>query len=164
MKYREKGKIQKKNKKSECLTVNQLSALDSSPVYVWRTMVTGSPSYATRSVTLTVVVSTRRQETFTSVSSQTFISFFKQPAAGCPKGRRTQRFFETHKVRFWHFPILFFMIYQWVYLHLLRIFKTKFASSLKAHIHESWNCFDIDKFIAKIVSVSDNRQFRFCQL
>ena len=68
--------------------MTQLSALDSWPVYVWRTMVTGSPSYATWSVTLTVVVSTRRQETFTSVSSQTFISFFKQPAAARPKGRR----------------------------------------------------------------------------
>ena len=46
-----------------------------------RTMVTGSLSYATRSVTLTVVVSTGRQETFTDVNSQTFISFLKQPAA-----------------------------------------------------------------------------------
>ena len=62
------------------------SALASRHVHVWRTMVTGSPSYATRSVTLTVVVSTTRQETFTSVSSQTFISFFKQPAAARPKG------------------------------------------------------------------------------
>ena len=67
--------------------MTQLSALASWHVHVWRTMVTGSPSYATRSVTLTVVVSTRRQETFTDVNSQTFISFFKQPAAARPKRR-----------------------------------------------------------------------------
>ena len=37
----------------------------------------------------TVVVSTRRRETFTDVNNQTFISFFKQPAAARPKGLRT---------------------------------------------------------------------------
>ena len=57
---RRRRRIQKENPKSECLTVTQLSALAPWPVYVWCIMVTGSPSYATRSVTLTVIVLTRR--------------------------------------------------------------------------------------------------------
>ena len=48
--------IWKENPKSKCLTVTQLSTLASWHVHVWRTMITGSPSYATRSVTLTVVL------------------------------------------------------------------------------------------------------------
>ena len=80
-----KKKIQKENQESECLTVPRLSALASWLVYVWRIRVTGSPTYATRSVTLILTVSIGWQETFTEVDSQIFISSIKQPAAARPQ-------------------------------------------------------------------------------
>ena len=79
-----KRRIQKENQKSECLTVPRLSALASWLVYVWRIRVTGSPSYATRSVTLILTVSIGWQEIFTE-NGQSNI-YFKQPAAARPQG------------------------------------------------------------------------------
>ena len=85
--YREKERrIQKENQKSECLTVPRLSALASWLVYVWRIRVTGSPSYATRSVTLILTVSIGWQETFTEMDSQTFISSSLWPPARRAEG------------------------------------------------------------------------------
>ena len=64
---RVKGKIQKQNRKSE-IAVN------------------GSPSYTTKLVTLTVVVSTRRKKKFIEVNSQMLTSFVQigsgRPLAG----------------------------------------------------------------------------------
>ena len=91
-----KKKIQKENQESECLTVPRLSALASWLVYVWRIRVTGSPTYATRSVTLILTVSIGWQETFTEMDSQIFISAIKQPVAARPKG--FSDFFERHGV------------------------------------------------------------------
>ena len=81
-----KKKIQKENQESECLTVPRLSALASWLVYVWRIRVTGSPTYATRSVTLILTVSIGWRETFTEMDSQIFISAIKQPVAARPQG------------------------------------------------------------------------------
>ena len=82
-----KKKIQKENQESECLTVPRLSALASWLVYVWRIRVTGSPTYATRSVTLILTVSIGWRETFTEMDSQIFISAIKQPVAARPQVR-----------------------------------------------------------------------------
>ena len=86
-----KKKIQKENQESECLTVPRLSALASWLVYVWRIRVTGSPTYATRSVTLILTVSIGWQETFTEMDSQIFISAIKQPVAARPQGGGRRR-------------------------------------------------------------------------
>ena len=60
-------------------------------------MITSSSSYATRAVTLTILVSTGRQETFTDVNSKTFISFFKQPVAARKKGGGRRPYISTWK-------------------------------------------------------------------
>ena len=106
-----KKKIQKENQESECLTVPRLSALASWLVYVWRIRVSGSPTYATRSVTLILTVSIGWRETFTEMDSQIFISAIKQPVAARPQGggrRRSWRFFSSSKIfrlrRTWNNP------------------------------------------------------------
>ena len=79
--YREKEKDSKRESKKWVSHRARLSALASWLVYVWRIRVTGSPSYATRSVTLILTVSIGWQETFTEMDSQTFISNSLWPPA-----------------------------------------------------------------------------------
>ena len=79
-----------------------------------------------RPVTLTVVVSTRRQETFTSVSSQTFISFFKQPAAARPQGRGE---FDTNG-NVYFFPFTFLSIYENIFASIILNFDFEILDRL----------------------------------
>ena len=67
--YWKKWKIEKENKKLS-VSATQLSALESWLVYIWCISVTDLPSYATTSVALILIVSTRWQEIFTDVYSQ----------------------------------------------------------------------------------------------
>ena len=91
-----KKKIQKENQESECLTVPRFSALACWLVYVWRIRVTGSPTYATRSVTLILTVSIGWQEIFTEMDSQTFISNSLWPPAR--RAEVLRRFFNFFQV------------------------------------------------------------------
>ena len=79
--------------------MTQLSALDSWHVYVRRIEVTGSPSYATTSVTLTSTVSTKWQETFTKVNSQA-IEFHEANSLRPPALRAADRYFSLISAKF----------------------------------------------------------------
>ena len=116
-KIRKKRRIQKENPKSKCLIVTQLRALASWHVHVWRTMVTGSPSYATRSVTLTIVVSTGVTGDIHWCEQSTIYLFWQIACGRPPAGRRTGKVSKQPRKGRWVDDLLFCYFVSWTKLN-----------------------------------------------